>query len=72
MAKCSEAQAGISRSAQVLLIIWKAQSTQNSGMKKQYLFGFPISYDLPDILGFAASIIPSQWYNGNLHRLMED
>lgn len=45
MAKCSEAQAGIFRSVQVLLIIWKAQSTQNSGMKKQYLFGFLISYD---------------------------
>jgi hypothetical protein len=27
---------------------------------------------LPDILGFAASIIPSQWYNGDLHRLMDE
>jgi hypothetical protein len=27
---------------------------------------------LPSLLGFAASIIPSQWYNGNLHRLVEE
>ena len=27
---------------------------------------------LPDILGFAASIIPSQWYNGDLHGLTKE
>src|SRR3984885_15783172 len=27
---------------------------------------------LPDVLGFATSIIPSQWYNGDLHRLVEE
>jgi hypothetical protein len=40
-------------------------------MKKQYFLNFPFHTIIPDILGFA-DLIPSQWYNGNLHRLLED